>query len=438
MKKKIAIIGASIGGLVAAAELKYQGFEVSIIEKGSTIGGLYSSIDTPFGEQELGMHVLYLTNEHYKHLCDIFGKDVFDVFKGYKVDIAGTYNFGKLFFNSCYPDIRDFKLREQIFEEIKLNNKNKIVPKNAKDILQKKFGEIAENQIFSPILEKLWKQKSKNLSCGSIFCFCDLRRVVICEKAEADVLKKDIWFDQVIGNPLQDKPSGLVFDGRLGVRFKKDIGQLLSRVKIWLKKNKVIIYYNAEVKIKNNKLLLNNKLFSNEFDGCIVSSPLASIIESSKESMNFLELSIFYFELENDISSFFPSYYVLCFDKKIKSTRIVNYNAYDKDKEKFIISVEVMHEIGKSPDVDHIIKELKTIIPFAEIKSSYKTPLKLFLPIPSLKNQDFLTKNTDLLVANNNTPLYFTGMRTDKGVFFSHTTIGLAHEAALEYSKKFS
>ena len=156
MKKKIAIIGASIGGLVAAAELKYQGFEVSIIEKGSTIGGLYSSIDTPFGEQELGMHVLYLTNEHYKHLCDIFGKDVFDVFKGYKVDIAGTYNFGKLFFNSCYPDIRDFKLREQIFEEIKLNYKNKIVPKNAKDILQKKFGEIAENQIFSPILEKLY------------------------------------------------------------------------------------------------------------------------------------------------------------------------------------------------------------------------------------------------------------------------------------------
>ncbi|PPR36065.1 MAG: hypothetical protein CFH30_01274, partial [Alphaproteobacteria bacterium MarineAlpha8_Bin1] len=55
MKKRIAVIGASVGGLVAAAELKSQGYDVNIVEKGSTIGGLYSSINTPFGEQELGM-----------------------------------------------------------------------------------------------------------------------------------------------------------------------------------------------------------------------------------------------------------------------------------------------------------------------------------------------------------------------------------------------
>jgi len=438
MKKRIAVIGASVGGLVAAAELKSQGYDVNIVEKGSTIGGLYSSINTPFGEQELGMHVLYLNDDHLKYLCEIFGSDVFDILKGYKVDIGGNYNFGKLYFNSCYPDIRASKLSKKIFEEIKLNAKKESKSNNAQNLLKNKFGVTAEKNIFSPILEKLWHQKSYNLSSGSIFCYFDLRRIVICEKNQADLLKKDKWFDQVIGNPEQERPSGLVFNGRIGARFKKNHKTLLSRAENWLKNNKICINYNSQVKIRKNRLLLNNKLISDEFDGCIVSSPLAPIIEHSRQSMDFLELSIFYFELQEDISNFFPSYYLLCFDKKIRSTRIINYNAYNKNKKNFVISVEIMHKIGESLDINHIKEELKIMIPFAEIKSTFQAPLKLFLPVPSLKNQIFLDQNTDLLVENSNIPMYFTGMRTDKGIFFSHKTIGLAHDAALEYKKKFS
>ena len=77
MAKKVAIIGASIGGLVAAAELKLKGFNVTLIERGKSVGGLYGNVDTPFGKQEMGMHVLYLTEPHHDHLCSIFGEDVF-------------------------------------------------------------------------------------------------------------------------------------------------------------------------------------------------------------------------------------------------------------------------------------------------------------------------------------------------------------------------
>ena len=61
MQNHIVVIGASVGGLVAAAELHAQGFQVTIVERGQKVGGLFNKVQTPFGMQELGMHVLYVT-----------------------------------------------------------------------------------------------------------------------------------------------------------------------------------------------------------------------------------------------------------------------------------------------------------------------------------------------------------------------------------------
>ena len=47
MKPKIAILGASLGGLIAAAELRASGFNVDIFEKGRSVGGLFSEVETP-------------------------------------------------------------------------------------------------------------------------------------------------------------------------------------------------------------------------------------------------------------------------------------------------------------------------------------------------------------------------------------------------------
>jgi predicted NAD/FAD-dependent oxidoreductase len=50
--------------MVAAGKLRRHGYEVTVFEKGLTVGGLYSKAQTPFGTQELGMHVLYADHQH--------------------------------------------------------------------------------------------------------------------------------------------------------------------------------------------------------------------------------------------------------------------------------------------------------------------------------------------------------------------------------------
>ena len=95
MKRKVTIVGASLGGLIAAAELSQNGFDVTVIEKGKTVGGLYNKVTTPFGEQELGMHVVYVSKKQFSYLLDIFGADGFDVMQGVRVDVGACANFGK-------------------------------------------------------------------------------------------------------------------------------------------------------------------------------------------------------------------------------------------------------------------------------------------------------------------------------------------------------
>lgn len=442
MSKKVAVIGASVGGLVAAAELKSKGFDVTLIEKGKAVAGLYGKVDTPFGKQELGMHVLYLTEQHYKHLCSIFGADVFQVWSGYKVDIGAAYNFGKNSFNSIYPDVRDLPEQKQILDQIVQGGNEVYKPKNALEAINARFGRLAGEKVFAPILKKLWKTEPAQLSADAIHCFYDLRRVVACDKPEADSLKHDNWLDQVVANPDQAQPSGVVFNGRMAARFKNSCGDLSEKVMSWLREQNIHVCFNSSVTIADNRLNFNGSPVDDLFDACIVASPLAALIPDSQDSMDMLELSIYYFELAENITDGFPAYYILCHDTNTVASRIVNYGAYGvKEAEDCpaVISVEVAHEIGQAPLAQDIEIELQRILPFATIKASYKLPATLRVPVPTLKNAAFLDKYTELLTSGGSkNPIFFSGMRTDKGVFFSHHTIGLAYDSALACTAKLS
>lgn len=442
MSKKVAVIGASVGGLVAAAELKSKGFDVTLIEKGKAVAGMYGKVDTPFGKQELGMHVLYLTEQHYKYLCSIFGADVFQVWSGYKVDIGAAYNFGKNFFNSIYPDVRDLPEQKEILDQIVHGGNEIYNPGNALEAVNARFGRIAGEKVFAPILKKLWKMESSQLSAGAIHCFYDLRRVVVCDKQEADALKHDSWLDQVIANPDQTQPSGIVFNGRMAARFKNSCGDLSEKVMNWLQEQNIQVCFNSSVTIADNRLNFNGAPVEDQFDACIVATPLAALIPDSQDSMDMLELSVYYFELAKDITDKFPAYYLLCHDANTVASRIVNYDAYgveETEGRSVVISVEVAHEIGNSPLVQDIEIELQRILPFASIKASYKLPATLRVPVPSLKNAAFLDKYTELLTSGDSKkPIFFSGMRTDKGVFFSHHTIGLAYDSAVACTARLS
>jgi hypothetical protein len=73
------------------------------------------------------------------------------------------------------------------------------------------------------------------------------------------------------------------------------------------------------------------------------------------------------------------------------------------------------------------------LVPQAIVKNTYRFPKSLSLPRPSVNNKNVLDEfQGKIRESFGDSPVYFTGMRTDQGVFFSHHTIGAAYESALD------
>lgn len=440
--KNIAIVGASVGGLVAAAELRERGFGVTVFEASRGVAGMYGRVETPFGIQEMGMHVLYLTEQHYTHLCSIFGDDAFHTWRGPSVDLASHRNFGNNFFNSAYPDLRSHPDMEIIRREVLEGKSRSNQPTNALEAVVNRFGESAARKVYAPILKKLWKTNAELLSPDAIHCFYDLRRTILWDKDETDQIKDDPWFDGVVANPDQRQPRSEVFGGRIAVRFKNLSGDLQQRVDTWLASSGVKMHFGKPAEIRDSRLWIDEEPLDSHFNACIVATPVPTMVPKMLPSMDLLELSIYYFCLEDRIGNNFPAYYIILHEDHLYSSRMVNYDAYnieDSTTRLPVIAVEVVHPIGQQPAIETIASEVREVFPMVTIVETYLFPSLLKVIVPSLKNGCLITEATvgmeNFFEAES---LYFTGMRTDKGIFFSHHTIGLAYESALDCARKFA
>lgn len=383
------------------------------------------------------MHVLYAGGDQFRHLINIFGADSFDLLEGYKVDIGASYNFGQLSTDSIYPDLRDHPSREIILAEI-LSGGRPAPPKNAHEAFTSRFGYEAGDRVATPIIEKLWKTSASELSPEAIHCFYDLRRIILCDKDQADELKKNQRLDLIIGNPKQSAPSGQVFGGRCGLLFRSKVDPFAEQVQIWLKDQGITIEYGAAVAVQDRELVLNGEPMSATFDGCIVTTPIGGLAPHMAEKLDLLELSVFYVRLAASVAETLPAYYVLCHSSDLAISRIVNYDTYH-NTDKGILAVEVIHTVGTSPTNDEIIREIHRVIPRSSVEEVYRLPKTLGVAVPSLRNGRMLDAIVDGLEKSFEAgSLFFAGMRTDKGLFFSHQTMGAAHDAALECARRLS
>ncbi len=434
MAGRIAILGASIGGLVAAAELRQHGCEVTMFEKGKAVGGLYSKAATPFGTQELGMHVLYVNERHFAHLCAIFGEDSFHVMHGTRVDVGASANFGQVHFGSHYPSLLEHPLREQVLREMLQSPPLGGVATDAHQEAMRRFGPKAATEVIAPILRKLWNQEPDDLSPHALHCFFDLRRMVVAGKAEADRLKDDPALDRVVANPDQGRPKGQVFGGRMALVFRAGRDDLSERAQEWASRQGVTLRFGSTVAVHGAQLRVDGTALGDGFDACIVALPASALAGAVASAADKLELSIFYFQLEAPLGDQFPAYYILAHDAGLRSSRIVHYDGYRPSGEgaaSGVLAVESVHPMGNAPSQEELAVEITRILPCACVKEAFRLPRSLPVFSPTLANGRLFDAFESSVAASFGKPVYFTGVRTDTGVFFSHHTIGLAHDSAL-------
>lgn len=434
MTHRIAIIGASLGGMVAAGALRRHGCEVTIFEKGLTVGGLFSKAQTPFGAQELGMHVIYADHQHYEHLCDMFGEQNFHVMRGPRVDMGASANFGDVYWGSHYPSLIDHPLRSRVLDEMVAHPPTLMPALNAEDEAIRRFGPLAAREIVLPILRKLWGIEPNSLSRHAMHCFFDLRRIVVAEKPEADLLKDNEALDTVVANPDQAHPKGQVFGGRLGLLFREDCHDLSERAVEWAYRTGINLLLGADVAVNHGELTVDGESLANDFDACLVAMPVHMLAGEHLNKADKAELTIYYLRLEASLGESFPTYYILAHDSAFQASRIVNYDSYRPNKNSAgcnVIAVEAIHAPGQAPTADLIAAEVKKLQPNSRIAETFQMPRSLPVLAPSLANGRLLDAFEASVASTFGKPVFFTGMRTDTGIFFSHHTIGLAYDSAL-------
>ena len=420
---------------MAAAEFRRQGCEVTIFEKDRAVGGLYSKTETPFGTQELGMHVLYADQRHYDHLCNIFSEESFHTMRGPRVDVGASANFGSVYWGSHYPSLLGHPLRGKVLEEIVAYRHIEETGLNAEDEAIRRFGLTAAREIVLPILRKLWGCAPSSLSRHALHCYFDLRRIVVAEKPEADRLKKIQMLDAVVANPDQARPKGQVYGGRMGLLFRGGCNDLSERAVAWAHHAGINLRFGTDVSAVRGDLTVDGAALAQDFDACLVAVPVHLLAGKYLTQADKVELSIYYLSLEAPLGEHFPSYYILAHDSNFQASRIVNYDSYrpaeGKGAGRCVISVEAIHAPGCRPEVEAIVAEVLRLQPRARITATFQMPRSLPILAPSLANGRQLDAFEASVALAFGKPVFFTGMRTDTGIFFSHHTIGLAYDSAL-------
>lgn len=198
MSKKTIIVGSGFSALMMARMIRQYrdpAAEIVIVEKEARVGGQYGSIDYgEWGHFDVGMHIIYETciPEIDNLFEDLLPEEDWIILEDNYKDIAGIYVNGRLQTDTPYVDLRNIeparwdKFMSEIFRSIR-DNKSKSLSgtPSAYDLLKHHFGELITDEIFVPILEKLYYTHPRNLA-EIATKFTTINRLALLE---ADIMK---------------------------------------------------------------------------------------------------------------------------------------------------------------------------------------------------------------------------------------------------------
>jgi protoporphyrinogen oxidase len=311
--KKIIILGAGVTGLSSGWKLSEKGFDVTIIEKDSEVGGLAKTINFNNNLVDLGPHSFFSED---KEVYDT----VVNLFKDEPQNMPVVKRSVKMFFMNYYVDyplsaksilfqmgpiipIKSFLSFLNSFIKSFFKKKNKNDNLSIEEWAIENFGFFLYKNFFKPYTEQFWKISTENLS----------HRVIPASK-KLDFAKtlKHLFVNKYLEISKREPGSlNLVQRESLPTFYpKKGFGEITKKILNKVTENKGRIRLNETVKLvnclKNGKFSVETDKQNYDADIVISTLPLDSFVKSlsplnknkeiinSSKKLNYLALKIVY------------------------------------------------------------------------------------------------------------------------------------------------
>ena len=365
------IVGGGSVGIVASILLADIYKNVMVIEKNGTLGGLLGSYQDDQGNHyDIGTHVPNIIN--VKELDDILfgvGKEREENWIEFdRLDTQIHFN-GQWNRNSSMIDARSLgkeKYEKGIIEFFHCDEQY-LAQDNLAKFAMETYGPTFTQEIFAPIVAKLFGVTADRLETQSSLNYFGLTRLVMLTEKVTNKLKQIDFFDKKIG-----------FHTNLGTtlthyypRSPKGCGYWIDALVKKAKKKGVVFRLDTTV----NKINVNNKEITSiespeigkiDSDLLVWTIPpvlalKAAGIEDHSHPPILRTTSIFHYCLDRELL-INDALYVWCMDPKFKSFRITLYPNLNPEKQNtgYTITSEVLSnpEESKKFNSEMILKEL--------------------------------------------------------------------------------
>ncbi|MCM3079663.1 phytoene desaturase family protein [Brevibacillus invocatus] len=363
--KHIVVVGGGIAGIVASLLLAKKGYQVDLVEKEDSCGGLLRSFQTEDGVSfDLGTHILSQTM--ISELDEIlFGDleetewEIFDVFK------TGNYFRGKLYKQNQMINAADLPadiylrglvdlLQTEPFEK---------PAQNLKSFTEKQYGLTFSQHIFAPLMRKLQGCELEELHQDAHILFGYTRLIVANEHASRE-LKKSSFYDGKISYTSYNE--GVSPSKKYYPKERQGIGKWVDHLVDKAIDAGVAIRtgrYVTQVGLDNGKVT-SIRLDTGETIGCsyvIWTLPSIGLLNAASIQVHskppvFRQMSLHHYVFDRPFLT--DNHYVYCNDDQLKSFRVTLYpNIINVETASYNCTVEVLSEWnGNIEDLNEIIK----------------------------------------------------------------------------------
>jgi protoporphyrinogen oxidase len=448
----VLVVGGGVPGMVYALYLANTGKrKVILVEQQSKLGGLFSSVKTPFGPVDQGIHILYETGE--RQIDALIRKTLpeaeWHTLTGVRKDIAGNYFRGVLNTGSIFPDIRllPSDLVSRLLGSFMQSLPNAVPgfsdSASLLDYFGRRFGKPIANEVFVPIAQKVWQRAPEYVSAWAARMVY-MTRIVMSDKAVAETLKKSPIVDQLVAWPDQlSLPANRLSNSLIGLYPKRfGMSTFLDSLENALVAASVRILKNCSVvsldKQDGDRAIQSVRLQTS--DGTLAIEPSAIVWTSPPPSLaKLLDIrlpsppdtplatrTVLLYLREPPVMG--PLYYFYCYDSEFRTFRVSSPAAYCPSAETangYPLMVELHYAPGSAPDEKaalntaiNEVSRMKIVNHDADVSAHWVAPGVGAFPVPTLANMSAIEDSFKQINAHAPANLHVVCPDISRGSFY--------------------